>query len=134
MTKITRALGIAAALVLVMWPSMTTVALRAQAGSRVALSGTVASHAEGKMEGVVVSARRDGTNMTISVVSDARGRYSFPRTHLQPGEYALTIRAAGYDLSPARASVTPDKTATLDLSLQPAKDLLPQLTSLDIAM
>ena len=32
------------------------------------------------MEGVVVNARRDGANFTVSVVSDAQGKYSFPRT------------------------------------------------------
>ena len=37
------------------------------------------------MEGVVVTARRDGANVDVSVVSDAQGMYSFPRTHLEPG-------------------------------------------------
>src|SRR5262249_49997162 len=93
------------------------------------------SQSEGKMEGVVVSARRDGGNMTVSVVSDARGRYSFPRTHLDPGQYAITIRATGYELpAAANATVGADRTATLDLTLQQTKDLLPQLTSLEIAM
>ena len=73
--------------------------LLAQASDSVALSGDVSSQQEGLMEGVVVSARRDGANFTVSVVSDAQGKYSFPRTHLDPGEYALTIRAVGYDLS-----------------------------------
>ena len=49
-----------------------------------ALSGTVRSQEEGQMEGVVVSARKDGAIFTVSVVSDAQGRYTFPRTHLGP--------------------------------------------------
>ena len=71
--------------------------LIAQASDSVALSGVISSQQEGLMEGVVVSARRDGANFTVSVVSDAKGKYSFPRTHLEPGKYALTIRAVGYD-------------------------------------
>ena len=51
----------------------------------VALTGTVSSQAEGEMEGVVVSARGETANFTVSVVSDAEGHYSFPRTHLVPG-------------------------------------------------
>ena len=49
-----------------------------------ALTGAVNSQEEGQMEGVVVSARRDGATFTVSVVTDAQGRYSFPRTHLDP--------------------------------------------------
>ena len=62
---------------------VTDAGLRAQ-GSGAALSGVVSSQEEGKMEGVVVTARRDGTNFDVSVVSDAQGKYSFPRTHLAP--------------------------------------------------
>jgi len=36
-----------------------------------ALSGVVSSPAEGAMEGVVVNARRDGANFTVSVVGDS---------------------------------------------------------------
>ena len=39
-----------------------------QAGS--ALSGQVASAEEGKMEGVLVSAKRDGTTITTTVITD----------------------------------------------------------------
>src|SRR5579859_6526386 len=73
--------------------------LIAQSSDPVALSGVVSSQKEGIMEGVIVSARRDGANFTVSVVSDAQGKYSFPRSHVEPGKYALTIRAVGYDLS-----------------------------------
>src|SRR4029077_2145849 len=77
-----------------------------------ALGGVVSSQAEGKMEGVVVTARRDGANFDVSVVSDAEGRYRFPRTHLTPGTYTVTIRAAGYELAaPAKATVVSDQTA-----------------------
>src|SRR5215470_12466048 len=58
-----------------------------------ALTGIVSSEAEGKMEGVVVTAQRPGSIVQISVTTDAEGRYSFPRNRLEPGEYALSTRA-----------------------------------------
>ncbi len=103
--------------------------LRAQGAS--ALSGTVRSATEGRMEGVLVTARRDGAAFDVTVVSDAKGRYSFPRTHLaDAGKYAIRIRAAGFDLaSPGAVELTAGKTATLDLRLEPAKDVASQLSS-----
>ena len=58
-----------------------------------ALSGVVTSEQEGAMEGVVVSAKKDGSTITISVVSDNKGHYSFPAAKLEPGHYTLKIRA-----------------------------------------
>src|ERR1700704_4173784 len=71
----------------------------AQGGS--AITGLVTSEAEGAMEGVVVTARKAGAKFSVSVVSDAQGRYSFPADRLEPGQYSLTIRAAGYGLAGA---------------------------------
>ena len=45
----------------------------AQAQAPMALSGQVSSAADGPMEGVVVSAKREGSTATISVVSDSTG-------------------------------------------------------------
>lgn len=98
--------------------------------STIALAGRVTSGQEGAMEGVLVSAHQDGSPITVTVVSDARGRYAFPADRLAPGRYALTIRAAGYALDGApRAAVAAGRTATADLALRPAKDLAAQLTS-----
>src|SRR5262245_14054176 len=106
--------------------------LAAHGDGEVGLSGTVTSREEGKMEGVVVNARRDGANFTVSVVSDAGGRYSFPRTHLEPGRYTLTIRAVGYDLvNPGAVDLAAKEAATRDLSLQKTRDLASQLSSLE---
>ncbi len=77
-------------------------ALRAQTPG-VALTGTVTSAEEGAMEGVLVSAKLSGSNITTTVVSDAQGHYSFPAAKLGPGAYALSIRAAGYDLDGSNA-------------------------------
>ena len=49
-----------------------------------ALTGTVSSAEEGAMEGVVVSAKRDGSTITISVVTDAQGRFAFPGNGSSP--------------------------------------------------
>src|SRR6185437_10041580 len=46
-----------------------------------ALSGTVTA-GPGKLEGVLVSARKSGSTITVTVVSDNEGRYSFPATKL----------------------------------------------------
>ncbi len=109
--------------------------LIAQASEPVALSGVVSSQQEGPMEGVVVSARRDGANFTVSVVSDAQGKYSFPRSHVDPGKYALTIRAVGYDLNgPGTVTIAEGKTTSADLKLDKTKDLAGQLSSLEWAM
>src|SRR6202165_4267638 len=70
--------------------------LSAQTKSPPALTGKVSSAEEGAMEGVVVSAKKG--IVTVSVVSDDKGRFSFPATKLDAGDYALSIRAAGYDL------------------------------------
>lgn len=113
----------------------TAYSLHAQsAGTATALSGLVSSDRENKMEGVLVTVRGEGHNRTVTVVSDAEGRYSFPRTHIEPGKYAVTIRATGYDLPATTANVTASKTAAVDLRLSPAKDLPSQLTSLEWAM
>src|SRR5258708_4629155 len=70
----------------------------AKAQSAAALAGQVNSAEEGMMEGVVVSAKKDGSPITVSVVSNDKGLFSFPAGKLEPGHYALKIRAAGYDL------------------------------------
>src|ERR1043166_1260599 len=62
------------------------------------LAGQVSSPEEGTMEGVLVSAKRDGTTVTVTVVSDNQGRFSFPAGRLEPGHYSLRVRAVGYDL------------------------------------
>jgi len=106
---------------------MTPSAL-AQGGS--ALTGLVTSEAEGAMEGVVVTARKEGAKFAISVTTDAQGRYSFPASKLEPGQYALTIRASGYELGgKPTADVAAAKAATVDLKLATTKRLASQLSN-----
>ena len=57
----------------------------AQGHGPAALAGTVSSAEEGKMEGVVVSAKRPGSTIMVSVSTNAQGQYSFPQDRLAPG-------------------------------------------------
>lgn len=107
-------------------PAVNTV----QAQGQAALAGIVSSAAEGNMEGVVVTASRPGSIVMVSVTTDADGRYSFPRSHLQPGQYTLAIRAVGYDIdTPAKATVANGKAATADIGLKKTGNLAGQLTN-----
>jgi streptogramin lyase len=102
----------------------------APAAAQSALSGKVTSAAEPVMEGVVVSAKKDGSTITVSVITNDKGEYSFPADRLEPGHYTLSARAVGYDLDgPKAADVAAGKAATADMTLQPTKDLSRQLTN-----
>jgi streptogramin lyase len=104
--------------------------VHAQGQTPPALTGIVSSAEEGAMEGVVVSAKRQGSTATVSMVSDGQGRYSFPEARLEPGQYAIKIRAVGYELDGAdKTQVAAEKTTTLDLKLRKTKKLASQLTN-----
>ncbi len=95
-----------------------------------ALSGQVTSAKEGAMEGVVVSAKKLGSTVTISVATDDKGRFSFPAIRLEPGQYALTTRAIGYDLEgPKTAEVLAGQTTSVEIKLAPTKNLPKQMSN-----
>src|SRR3954467_4886124 len=105
-----------------------------RAEGQAALTGIVSSEAEGKMEGVVVTARRAKSIVQVSVTTDADGRYTFPRDRLQAGDYTLSIRAVGYDIdSPAKATVN-GKSASADIKLKKTRNLAGQLTNAEWMM
>src|ERR1700674_3786484 len=102
----------------------------AQAQTASALSGQVTSTEEGPMEGVVVSAKKDGSTISISVVTNAAGRFAFPVARLEPGHYALKARAAGYELDGARAAdVASGQEAKAEIELKKVKNLSAHLTN-----
>ncbi len=110
-------------------------ALHAQTQPAVGLTGIVSSTEEGAMEGVLVSAKRAGSTMTVTVVSDQTGRYRFPAARLAAGAYALRIRAVGYDLdSPSSVTVAQGQTANADVRLKKTTDLAGQLTNTEWRM
>src|SRR6201993_2620152 len=98
-----------------------------------ALTGLVSSSDDATMEGVLVSATRAGSNITVTVVTGADGRYAFPANRLAPGQYTLAVRAGGYELDqPGKieigASAGP-AAATVDIKLGKTKDLAAQLSN-----
>jgi streptogramin lyase len=96
------------------------------------LAGQVSSTQEGAMEGVLVSAKKEGSTMAVTVVSDRQGHYRFPAGRLEPGHYLLKIRAGGYDLdSPTSVDIPAGKSATADLKLKKTSNLAAQLTNSD---
>src|SRR5258706_15867325 len=96
-----------------------------------ALTGRVTSSQEGAMEGVLVSEQQAGSPISVTVVTNQAGRYSFPADRLTPGNYALRIRAIGYELDgpAAAADVAAKGTVTADLALRKVDDIASQLTS-----
>ncbi len=102
----------------------------ALAQTAAALSGEVSSAQEGLMEGVLVSAKKDGSTITVSVVSDAKGHFGFPAARLEPGHYALGIRAAGYDLDgPHDVTLAAGQESKVAVKLKPARNLSGQLSN-----
>jgi virginiamycin B lyase len=100
-----------------------------------ALAGQVTSAEEGPMPGVIVSARKDGSTITVSVVSDDQGRYSFPASRLEPGRYNLQARAVGYDLEgPKATEIAGGQPTTADLKLRKTRNLSRQLTNAEWMM
>lgn len=114
------------------------IAARAQAPG-VALTGLVSSADEAAMEGVLVSASKADSNITITVVTGADGRYAFPASRLGPGRYTIAVRAVGYQLDPPRqkenaieikASEVPEQKTTIrDIRLGKTADLAAQLSN-----
>ncbi len=101
----------------------------ALAQSAAAMTGQVTSAEEGPMEGVLVSAKKQGSTITVTVATDANGQYSFPADRLDPGRYALAIRAAGYDLDGPREVAIAPGGSTADIKLVKTKNLANQLSN-----
>jgi virginiamycin B lyase len=101
----------------------------AQAQTAAALTGQVSSAEEGMMEGVLVSAKREGSTITTTVVTNDKGQYSFPAGRLEPGHYDITIRATGYVLDGPKAVDVAAGGAKADLKLAKTKNLVGQLTN-----
>jgi streptogramin lyase len=107
---------------------LTTISAHAQAPT--ALSGKVSSAEEGLMEGVLISAKKEGSTITTTVVSNAKGEFSFPADRMEPGHYNITIRAAGYNLAgPKEINLAAGGPATADVKLAKAKNIQAQLSN-----
>src|SRR4029077_20576474 len=72
----------------------------------------------------------DGSTISISVVTNAAGRFAFPAARLDPGHYALKARAAGYELDGAStADVASGQEAKAEIKLKKVKNLSAHLTN-----
>ena len=81
------------------------------------------------MEGVVVSAKKAGSTVTVSVVSNDKGEFTFPTSKLEPGQYNLHIRAIGYELDGPKSVEVGAQTAPVSIKLRKGGNLAAQLTS-----
>jgi virginiamycin B lyase len=116
--------------IIIFWIQFGTAPMPGQNSHALALTGQVNSAEEGPMEGVLVSARKPGSTIAITVVSDDKGRYRFPSSKLPPGDYTLRIRAVGYDLAgPTSVEIGAGNSATADLKLRKAADVAAQLSN-----
>src|SRR4051812_10307561 len=113
--------------------SMFTVAgfvgAQAQTLSGQSLSGKVSSTEEGQMEGVLVSAKKEGSTVTTTVVSNDKGEFSFPAGKLEPGTYKITIRAVGYSLVGPKSIDIAAGGATADVKLAKVRNVASQLSN-----
>ena len=82
------------------------------------LSGAISAKAGGALEGVTVSAKRDGSPITTSVYTDATGNYYFPP--LPDGQYSVWANALGFEF--AKSSVTLDAKRRQNFALAPMMD------------
>ncbi len=96
------------------------------------LRGVVSSQEEGRMEGVLVSAQKPGSTITVTVVSNVQGHYEFPAGRLEPGDYSIRMRATGFDLvDPGTVKIEATKTAEVDLKLVITRDIAKQMEPAD---
>jgi len=107
------------------WPRSSSFKVPlARAQNAAILTWLVSSTEEGPMEGVVVSARKDGATITVSVVTNREGKYSFPAAKLEPGHYRLSIRARGYELdSPTAVDLSEAQPATAEIKLRATNNI-----------
>jgi streptogramin lyase len=94
-----------------------------------ALSGKVSAPGEAAMEGVLVSAKKAGGTITVTVVSDENGNFSFPAAKLSPGQYAISIRAIGYDLDGPKQVEIGSTPANADIKLNKTRNLSRQMSN-----
>src|SRR3954451_19129936 len=106
-----------------------TDASRALAQSAAVLSGHVTSAEEGAMEGVMVTAKKAGSTIAVSVPSDAEGKFSFPASKIEAGDYNIRIRAIGYELDGPKTVSVGAQTAPGSVKLKKTRNLAAQLTS-----
>src|SRR6266436_4467739 len=82
------------------------------------LSGAITSRSGQKLEGVTVSAKREGSTITTSVYTDTAGNYFFPA--LPVGPYRVWAQALGFERSNGAVDLSAARRA--DFTLQEMTD------------
>jgi virginiamycin B lyase len=82
------------------------------------LTGAISASTGGKLDGVVVSAKREGSNITTSVYTDATGNYYFPP--MEGGKYKVWAQTLGFEQT--KMDVDLQATKHQDLTLKPIAD------------
>ena len=77
------------------------------------LSGTITGANGQKLDGVTVSAKRDGSTITLSVYTDAQGNYYFPP--MAAGKYKVWAQALGFERNNADVDLSANKRQNLAL-------------------
>jgi streptogramin lyase len=94
------------------------------------LSGEVKSQKGESLEGVLVRAKREGTPVAYSVISDAQGKYRFPK--LESGKYFVqTVRADGMEPASQFLEIQQNGESHANFSLGPAKNMIEQMSAAD---
>jgi virginiamycin B lyase len=78
------------------------------------LSGTITSATGQNLEGVTVSAKKDGSSITTSVYTDETGNYYFPP--LAEGKYQVWAQALGFETSKSPVDLAASKRQNLQLA------------------
>ena len=100
-----------------------------------ALTGQVTSAEEGPMEGVIVSAKKDGSNITVSVISDEQGRYASRRHGWSRAPTSFRSAPSGTNsTAPDSAEVASGRATASDLKLRKTRNLSKQLTNTEWMM
>jgi streptogramin lyase len=84
----------------------------AQAADQI-LTGAIASATGQKLDGVTVSAKRDGSTITTSVYTDATGNYIFPP--LPAGKYHVWAQTLGFETAKSDVDLSANKHQDLAL-------------------
>src|SRR5579871_4853371 len=97
--------------------SLTSTILLASAASAATVTGNVQGPDGKPFMGAFVVAHNPQTKMSVSVLSDAQGRYQIP--NLPPATYTIAIDAIGYKSEPhANVALAGDDKASFDFALQ----------------
>jgi virginiamycin B lyase len=93
---------------------LVVIGLAVPASADQLLTGSIASASGQKLDGVQVSAKKDGSTITTSVYTDQNGDYFFPA--LSDGKYNVWAQALGFETSKGQVDLTAAKHQDFKLS------------------